>query len=226
MTVCAVIPLRYVDCCTADGQPRMVLSDQPLWHITLKQALESRRLDGVIVAYDDEKFVPLLSGWGDQIQLYLRPPHLSEARFTTLDVMTHVAGTLSGETAPDNLMLLEITHPLRPKGIIDQMIEAVGGLDVDSLITCHRVNYNFWRQDETGAASRIRGAEGGGKISLYQELVGICSLFRTENLRTDTPFGDKVDIVPIDKFWATVDVRDEDGLWLAEQYLERSGVRL
>jgi len=226
MTVSAVIPLRFVDCCLADGDPRMVLSGQPLWQITLKQALESKRLDSVIVAYDDDKLVPVLSEWAGQIQLCQRPPHLSDAGVTTLDVMAHVAGTLSDEAPPDNLMLLEITHPLRPKGIIDQMVEAVDGLDVDSLITCHRVNYNFWRQDEAGAASRIRGAEGGGKTSLYQELVGICSLFKTINLNTETPFGDIVDIVPIDKFWATIDVRDEDGLWLAEQYLERSGVTL
>jgi CMP-N-acetylneuraminic acid synthetase len=225
MNVSAVIPIRYADSFGGDGQPRMELAGRQLWEITVDQACRSDKLARVVVAYDDERFLERLAPWGDKVVPCLRPQALSSDDATTMDVLTYVAEWLrENGVGTDYLMLLEISHPLRPKDIIDDMIAGAEGQDVDSLITCHPVHYNFWRRDQTGSMDRISGAGENPDIALYEELTGICSLFRPQCLLTENPFGDQVDIVPIDRFWAAIDVRDQDGCWLAEQYLNRLNI--
>ncbi|MEQ8195399.1 MAG: hypothetical protein RIB59_13010 [Rhodospirillales bacterium] len=223
MKIAAVIPIRFKDCCAPDGKPKRTLSGKPLWAITLDQALAAKTLDKVIVAYDDDAFLPHCEPWSGKIEALKRPEALSRKGVTTLDVLAFVA-----ETRGDNdyFMLLEITHPLRPKGIIDQMIAAAEAQKVDSLITCHPVHYTFWRRDEHGRMGRIAGTGDRAQVALFQELTGIGSVFSAEALRGDDPFGGHVDVVPIERFWAAIDVRDDDGLWLAEQYLKRTGAKL
>lgn len=226
-TIDAVLPLRYADCCHDDGTPRFMLQGRTLWDITLDQALAAEVPGKIIVAYDDPAFDTLLSDRGDPITRYQRPETLSESGVTTLDVLANVAAHF-GEAGggADYLMLLEITHPLRPRGIVDELSRAVLNDQPDSLITCHQVLYNFWRKGAEGGMERVRGAGEPGAAPLFQELIGIGSVFRSDLVQTANPFGDRVDVAPIDRFWATVDVRDEDGLWLAEKYLERVDAQL
>lgn len=224
MTTIAVIPIRYSDACNADGSPRHTLAERTLWDITIAQATQAAGLDAVVVAYDDDRFLPLLAQWQDKVVTLKRPPELSHDPYTTMDVLAFVARTLAQQGRPARrVMLLEITHPLRPKGVIDQVAGMVANNpDVDSVITCYPLHYNFWRRDADGGMSRIAGPGEAGGTAMYQELTGICSVFSARWLGTETPFGDVVDVIPIDRFWATVDVRNEDGLWLAQKYVERT----
>ena len=118
-------------------------------------------------------------------------------------------------------MLLEITHPLRPPGIINQLVETTKNRKVDSLVTVHPVHYNFWKKNQNGDVSRIEGSGDNQEILIYQELIGICSIFRSNPFNKTNPFGEQIDMVPIERFWASIDVRNEDGLWLAERYLDK-----
>ena len=219
-----VIPVRQADCCDAGNAPLFTLQGRTLWDITLDQALEAECPRRVVIAHDDDRFADHVAARGDAVTLMKRPPELSGAGKTTLDVLAHIA-----ETAPDGadyLMLLEMTHPLRPKGIIDELMRVVAADRPDSLITCHRADYNYWRGSADGAMERVIGSGETGGTALYQELTGIGSIFRADLLGGPNPFGEKVDMAPIDRFWATVDIRDEDGLSLAERYLERIGATL
>jgi len=218
--VVGVVPIRYQDCCRADGSPAATLDGRPVWAHTLDQAVAARSLDRVIVAHDDDRFLAHLAPWADRVQTLYRPETLSRPGVTTLDVLAFVAEHLA-DAEPDYLMLLEITHPLRPPGVIDQVVATLEGQPADALVTCRPVHYTFWRQNEHGVVQRIAGAGDRAQVRMYQELIGIGSLFRPAVLRAGDPFGGRVDMVPIDRFWATVDVRDADGLWLAERCLER-----
>ena len=147
---------------------------------------------------------------------------LSEPGKTSLDVLSHVLRhEKDRNTSPDYVMLLEITHPLRPPGIINQLVETTKKQTVDSLVTVHPVHYNFWKKNEDGDVNRIEGSGDNQGISIYQELIGICSIFRSDFFSIANPFGEQIDMVPIERFWATIDVRNEDGLWLAERYLDK-----
>ncbi len=223
MTIAAVVPLRFADCCTADGAPRFLLRGRPLWDTTFEQVCAAEGIDDIVAAYDDDRLLPFLEAW-PTVRPLRRPPELSLANATTMDVLAWVAGMLDHQGRdPDFVMLLEISHPLRPKGVIGQIAQAARQAEVDSLITCHPIHYNFWRRDEQGEMRRISGSGERADVALFQELTGICSLFSPRWLRSGNPFGERVDVVPIDRFWAAIDVRDADGLWLAERYLERIG---
>ncbi len=223
-TVDAVIPIRTADCLNASGAPRFALQGRALWDITIGHALAAAGLRSVVVAHDDDAFAERLDRTDGRLAPVRRPERLSAAGVTTLDVLREIARTrIEAGDGADYYLLMEITHPLRPKALVADLLTALETDRPDSLITCHPVHYNFWRRDESGATDRVAGEGDSAAVGMFQELIGIGSLFRAENLLSDNPFGDHVDIVPIDRFWATIDVRDEDGLWLAESYLERVG---
>jgi len=221
MNIAAIIPIRYKDCFKQDGTPKYFLQKDPLWEWTFRDAIKSQVLNRIIIAFDDERFLPYLDKWEGKLEGYLRPKFLSEPGITSLDVLSHV---LSHEkdrnTSPDYVMLLEITHPLRPPGIISQLVENTKKQSVDSLVTVYPVHYSYWKKNETGEINRIEGSGDNKKILIYQELIGICSIFRS-NFSSSNPFGEQIDMVPIERFWASIDVRNEDGRWLAERYLDK-----
>lgn len=224
MTIAAIIPIRYVDCCLDDGTPRLTLKGRTLWDITLEQALDSGAVH-VVVAYDDDRFLPHLERWGERIIKVRRPAELSTAARTTIDVLRFALGELNRRgIAAGKGMLLEITHPLRPKDIIAQVARVAQSDEVDSVVTCRTARYNFWRREDDGPVTRLIGPGEAAHVGMYQEMVGICSVFSAEALNGDNPFGERVDIVPIDRFWSTIDVRDVDGAWLAETYLDHLGI--
>ncbi len=83
------------------------------------------------------------------------------------------------------------------------------------------MQYNFWRRVAGHEMQRITGSADKKNVELFQELVGICSLFSTKVITSENPFGTSVDVIPIEKEWSAIDVRDENGLWLAQTYLDR-----
>lgn len=227
LTIAVIIPIRFVDCCQDDGTPRLLIKGRTLWDVTIEQALHCQTVKTVVVAYDDDRFLPHLAPWRDRVTALKRPAELSRAGVTTIDVVRFALKALPAlGLAADKGMLLEITHPLRPKDILAQVAQVADSDEVDSVVTCRTARYNFWRSEDQGPVTRLVGPAEADHVGMYQEMVGICSVFSAAALDGDNPFGERVDIVPIDRFWSTIDVRDEDGAWLAETYLNRLGISL
>lgn len=220
--VTAVIPVRMSDVCHADGTPKVLLGGRPLWTYTIEAAVQSSSLKRIIVAADDARFYDHLTPYPRLEHPVVRPPHLSASDRTTLDVLAYVSASLGeGGDTPDYYMLLEITHPVRPDAIIDRLIEIVAGNAYDSVFTAYVASYNYWYETEEGDFARVQVKSGHTRSPMYQEMIGLASLFRPALLKTDDPYGPKVGIVPIKRLEGLIDARDENGLWLAEQYLAR-----
>lgn len=219
MKIAAVIPLRAASDCDERGNPRFCIDGQPLWDITIRHALDAKGVSETVIAYDDDCLLAHLQRWQGRVRLWKRPKELSGKDVTTLDVLAAVSRhVMSQANCPDYLMLLEITHPLRPATIVEQLIQVVSAQPADTVFTARAVHYNMWRPDEDGLV-RIHG--GMDNAAIYEEMIGICSLFSPRFLVSSTPFGNEIDVVPIDRFWAAIDVRDEDARWMAEQYVRR-----
>lgn len=223
MKITGVIPIRFIDSCDDDSNPTFLFGNKPLWDHTLEKASESGIFDQIVVAYDDHRFEKYLPDGKANIAGLLRPAYLSAKGISSLDVLRWVADALlqQGLGEDDYLMLLEITHPLRPKEIFGQVKGVLEQQPVDSLVTTMPVHYNYWVKDADTGVRRIKGSGDNPLVNNYQELLGICSVFKAGCLVSDNVFGNNVDIIPIDKLWAMIDVRDQDGLWLAEQYLKK-----
>ncbi len=219
-SVAAVIPVRMSDVCHADGTPKVLLHGRSLWTYTIEAAVQAASLQRIIVAADDPRFYDHLTPYPRLEHPVVRPPHLSAPDRTTLDVLTHVAARLGEDGyTPDYYMLLEITHPIRPDAIIDRMVEIVSNNTFDSVFTAYVGAYNYWYETEEGEFARVQVKAGHTRSPMYQEMIGLASLFRPALLKTDDPYGPKVGIVPIKRLEGLIDARDADGLWLAEQYL-------
>lgn len=225
-SVAAVIPVRMSDVCHADGSAKVILGGRPLWTYTIEAAVQASSLQRIIVAADNPQFFDHLGRDQKLAHPVLRPSYLSASDRTTLDVLAYVSARLGeGGYVPDYYMLLEITHPVRPDAIIDRLIEIVSKTAVDSLFTAHVGSYNYWYETEEAGFARVQVKSGHTRSPMYQEMIGLASLFRPSLLKTDDPYGSKVGIVPIKRLEGLIDARDENGLWLAEQYLLAQGLR-
>lgn len=208
MKISSVIPVRFQDYYDEKNQLVFHYNNKPLWEHTIKSAIESKKMDHVIIAYDDDRIVPMLSCHGSNIEMVKRPDFLSLEGVTTLNVLQHVAAKISQRSAVDYFMLLEISHPDRPKELLDRLIETAENTPADSHIIVKPIKYNYWVQNKELGSSRIVGGGENSNITIYQELLGIGSLFSQQTTLGTEPLGGEVNMIPVEGDWVDVDIRN------------------
>jgi CMP-N,N'-diacetyllegionaminic acid synthase len=99
------------------------LVGKPLIAWTIETALQSRRLSRVMVSTDDEEIAQVARAWGAEVP-FMRPDTLAQDDSSHISVVTHVIGWLEEHqrSAPDYIMLLQPTSPLRTVEDIDKAI--------------------------------------------------------------------------------------------------------
>lgn len=207
MKITAVIPVRFQDYYDKKNQRVFHYKNKPLWEHTIQSAIASRKMDQVIIAYDDDRIIPMLSCHGSNVEIVKRPEFLSLEGVTTLDVLQHVAAKILSGSAVDYFMLLEISHPDRPRALLDRLIETAENTPADSHITVKPIKYNYWVKHNESGTSRIVGGGENTDISVYQELLGIGSLFRAQVCSSGDVLGGEVNMIPLDGDWVDVDIR-------------------
>ena len=207
MIVNAVVPLRYADHFSADGKINYMLDQTPLWEYTFKSLNTSTQINSVVLAIDDPRWAAQLKHTNHSHVYYHRPNMLSAKNVSSIEVMQHVA-KYTCEKQPDCWMLLEISHPIRPAGFIDQIIKMAINNPADAHVAVKKIKYNYWLTKGEGGTERIvAGGEDPGTY-LYQELVGLGSLFAHDALISDDPFGSKTNLMPVDHLGVDIDIRD------------------
>jgi hypothetical protein len=205
-----VVPLRYVDCFDADGAPVFTLDNAPLWDFTLATLCHKEGLSGVIVAYDDDRFLPYLEKWTGKCFLLKRPEELSAKNVTVLNVLEYVAKALPDEAiSATHLALFEQTHPLRPDGYLTE-ISRISSANPESIVVpCKTNKYTFWRKSHPEEAlERLSGSGETADVIMLQEMLGLGAVFPVHLLDGNVSFTDDVTIIPIQEDWAAFDVSD------------------
>ena len=114
------------------GVPRKnirLLAGHPLLAWTIRAALDSLRLDQVVVSTEDEEIAAVAQAYGAEVQI--RPAHLATDEALSRDV---VALALAASGA-EHSVLLQPTSPLRSPGLVDRVIAAFEAGEFDSLAT-------------------------------------------------------------------------------------------
>jgi len=126
------------------GIPRkntVLLAGKPLIAWTIEAALQSRRLDRLIVSTDDSEIAEISRAWGAEVP-FLRPPELAEDNTPHILVVLHALDWLheSSGISPDYLMLLQPTSPLRSADDIDTAIEVAQARDAIAVVSVAEVH--------------------------------------------------------------------------------------
>jgi CMP-N,N'-diacetyllegionaminic acid synthase len=131
--ILCVIPARG----GSKGVPGKNLRDvhgKPLLVWTVEQALAARPAMDVVVSTDDSEIARVARDAGALVP-FLRPAALALDTTPTEPVVRHaVAAAREADAAPDAVMLLQATSPVRHPGTISRAIAQLESTDVDSLV--------------------------------------------------------------------------------------------
>ena len=223
--IIAVIPIRGSDEEFREG-PTPLLGDRPLIEYTLQAAKESRRLDRVIVSTDSEAIAEVCRQYGVEAP-FIRPPALGAATAAVTDVLRHCLEWLEAneQYRAEWVVKLEITHPFRPSGLVDLVIDAALDQQVDSAFVAYNEIHSYWTLDESGRPLQV-----GQEIDVprkirrpfFRDVSGLVAITRSTNLKAGKFYGDQVGLIPLRELFAIVDTHEGE----APSYRERTGFRL
>ena len=134
------------------GKNIKMLMDKPLIAWSIEAAQQSRCIDRFIVSTDSGEIAAISKKYGADV--LIRPDNLAADDTTTIEVLRHISGQISGVT---DYVLLQPTSPLRNKGLIDSCIEKYKSDKYTNLATGYYCKYkefgthnNMRRQDYQG----------------------------------------------------------------------------
>lgn len=216
--VVAIVPIRGGD----PETPRTgmtSLAGRPLLSYTIDAVRQSQHVRRLLVTTDDAAVAEEARRLGADVP-FLRPAALAARHVPLGAVLQHAVNWLDehGETV-DLVALLEITHPVRPAGLIDRVIEVVMAEGLDSAFAVREERHEFWTMDESGSVRRVRPRDETPRHAvepLYKEMGGLITVMRADVVRSGQRLGDKIGIVPVRDLSSLVDLHDEDGARLAE----------
>lgn len=214
--IIGLIPVRGND---PQGQPDFRLGGKPLLAYTVEAACASRLIERTIVTTDSAEIANLARDCGAEAP-FIRPEALSRPEVPLGQVLKHCLEWLEQEERYQVgiVTLLEITHPLREDGLIDEVLQVLLTRELDSVFTAVEERQDFWRLDRYGALIRVGDTEDRprqAKDPLYREMGGIVTATRAEFIREGRRLGKRVGLIPLRSLSARVDTRDEVGLLLA-----------
>jgi CMP-N-acetylneuraminic acid synthetase len=226
MKTIAIIPIRGDD---PQGGPDFRLGGKPLLAYTVEAAREAQLVDRVIVTTDSPAIAELARDCGAEAP-FIRPAELSRPDVPLGQALKHCVGWLEENEGyvTQVVTLLEITHPIREEGLIDQVLQVLLDQELDSVFAAVEERQDFWQMDRHGSLVRIGDTEDRPRQSkppLYREMGGIVTATRASCIREGRRLGRRVGLIPLRSLSARVDTRDEVGLFLARHLTLTAALR-
>ena len=223
MRILCLVPARG----GSKGVPRKNLrqvAGRPLIAWTIEQALAARPCLDVVVSTDDEEIATAARAAGALVP-FLRPPELAQDDTPTEPVVRHaIEAARAADAAPDAVMLLQATSPVRLPGTLGRAVAQLEATGVDSLVGVVPQAPFIWADDGSGpraaydVAARPRRQDLTPATLRYRE-TGSLYLTRTWVYdELDNRLGGRVGLFVMDEAEG-VDVDTELDLAIAEQLL-------
>ncbi|MBM6404314.1 acylneuraminate cytidylyltransferase family protein [Phycicoccus sp. CSK15P-2] len=223
MRILCVVPARG----GSKGVPRKNLrpvAGRPLIAWTVEQALAARPAMDVVVSTDDDDIAAAARQAGALVP-FLRPAELARDDTPTEPVVRHaVEAARAADAAPDAVMLLQATSPVRLPGTVSRAIAQLDATGADSLVGVVPQAPFLWADDGSGptaaydVTARPRRQDLTPQTLRYRE-TGSLYLTRTWVYdELDNRIGGRVGLFVMDEVEG-VDVDTEHDLAVAEQQL-------
>lgn len=186
------------------GKNIKIIHGKPLIVWSIERALESKKVDKVIVSTDSEEIADIARKAG--VEVLMRPAELATDTASTQDVMVHALQNYPS----DILVLLQPTSPYRTKGLIDRCIDEFIENQYDSLATGFICDYKEYGKN-TLPRQQIQGF-------FYDD--GNVYVIKAENILKGDRYGKKIGHKIISRY-ENAEIDDEYDFWLLEQILKK-----
>ncbi|GIV64229.1 MAG: transferase [Bellilinea sp.] len=163
--VLAIIPARG----GSKGIPRKNIRNfagHPLIAYSIAAALQARRVTRVIVSTDDPEIAEVARSYGAEVP-FLRPAELAQDSTLDLPVFQHALAWLTANEAyaPDVVVQLRPTSPIRPVGLVDEavriLLEHPEADSVRGVVPAGQNPHKMWRIDlQTGQMKNLLDVPG------------------------------------------------------------------
>jgi len=163
--VLAIIPARG----GSKGIPRKNIRNfagHPLIAYSIAAALQSQRVTRVIVSTNDAEIAEVARAYGAEVP-FLRPAELAQDSTLDLPVFQHALAWLTANEAyaPDVVVQLRPTSPIRPVGLVDEavhiLLEHPEADSVRGVVPAGQNPHKMWRIDlQTGQMKNLLDVPG------------------------------------------------------------------
>jgi len=158
-SVLALIPARSGSKSIPDKNIRKI-NRKPMLAYSIGHALLSKYIDRVVVSTDSEKYARIAESYGAEVP-FLRPPEISGDLSTDLEVFQHALNFFiqSEKWCPDICVHLRPTYPIRPDGLIDEMIEKLihhpDACSIRTVTRAAQTPFKMWYFSESGLINPV-----------------------------------------------------------------------
>jgi len=227
LNIIAIIPIRGEDKEFKNGG-MPIIGGKPLISYTIESAKESELIDRIIVSTDSQDIANVAREYGAEIP-FIRPKELSDKDVGIVPVLKHCVLWLEKNEnyLTDIVVLMEVTHPIRERGLIDRVLKTLLEEELDSVFVAHEERHDFWIANEFGELEML-SVEGNQprhlKKPIYREMGGIACATKAQFIKEGKRIGGRVGLIPLRDISAIVDTHDEQGLLLVEKIMEIKGI--
>ncbi len=225
MNILAIIPARADSSVIQDGKV-IEINKKPIISYTIKAALNAKAINRIIVSTDSQMIADIAKQEGAECP-FIRSKELTKAGVAQVEVLNNCLDWVNKneKSTPDYIVLMECTHPLRPKGLISKIIDIASKGSFDSVFPAMEEHASFWHMDDHNVPQRVLLA---GEKELmtrnirkpfYRELLGLGMITKTKFIKEGRLLGDVVGMVPIRDISGVVDMDEPYGITLANSVI-------
>lgn len=147
------------------GKNIMLIGGKPLIAYSILQALESQRINRVIVSTDDAQIADVSRQWGAEVP-FIRPAEFAQDLSPDIDVFRHTLNWLkeNEQYEPDLIVHLRPPGPVRRVNLIDQAIDQLlAHPEADALRSVAlalQTPFKMWQMTDDGHMQPVLRLEG------------------------------------------------------------------
>lgn len=212
LNIVALIPIRG---------PVHYLNGRPLLEYTIEAAKNAKSINKVVVLTDSHEHAEMATKAGAEVPFLRGEETTSEYVDLSQVYQSCLVKMEEMGLIPDVVVALEPTFPLRPKEMIDHLVERFLKEGVDSLVPVKLEYAPTWKRSEqslTPVDQTLTPRQ--FKDPLFIAVKGLGFVTYPNYLRQGEFFGSNVGVFEIKDPKALIEVRDELGLELASRILQ------